>query len=403
MIRILAKEYSQAVSCVCEKLNKQSAQFDVYLSQDDKQLTERLIASGKLDALILIGNTWAWCETFAEAFGLALVYDKFAEKKVSEFCKLTNTQMPPQYVLDKCCALPETFIHYSSCWEYQCACGGKFENCRVYILPDNLRECDLLFDEYIKNDLFRQNEEKTVYCFKLFGLDEKDLNERIAKPQNRLISVHTETESLDSKIVLTFAPNCAKKIISDYLGAFQKEFANYIYAESDVSLASAVVSSLNERCKTVATAESITGGMIACSLVDVPGASSVLYEGAVTYSVESKCKRLGLNPHFVDEFGVVSAQVAREMALSQLKNADFSVATTGFAGPTSDGTNPVGLCFIAIGAKFNGKNYLKVFRKVYGGDRNSIRRLVTNTALFLLKTAITNNEFFAKNNIGDTK
>ncbi|MGN1040470.1 MAG: hypothetical protein ACI4QL_03475, partial [Candidatus Fimimonas sp.] len=89
MIRILAKEYSQAVSCVCEKLNKQSAQFDVYLSQDDKQLAERLIACGKLDALILIGNTWAWCETFAEAFGLALVYDKFAEKKVSEFCKLT--------------------------------------------------------------------------------------------------------------------------------------------------------------------------------------------------------------------------------------------------------------------------------------------------------------------------
>ena len=84
MIRILAKEYSQAVSCLCEKLNKQSAQFDVYLSQDGKQLADRLIESNTSSALILVGNTWSWCETFAEAFGLALVYDKFAEKKVAD-------------------------------------------------------------------------------------------------------------------------------------------------------------------------------------------------------------------------------------------------------------------------------------------------------------------------------
>ncbi len=403
MIRILAKEYSQAICVLCEKFQKYQSQFDVYLSQDFRRLTEQLISSTDVDALFLVGDTWKWCETFAEAFDLALVYDKNFEKRIGEYCKLSNIPMPPQYVLDKCCVLPESFIHYSSCAGFQSACGGEYQKHRVYIFPDDIRECDFLFDEYVKNDLFRQSEEKSVYCFKLFGLSQKEIEDRIAKRPNRLIEYKVETENLDSKILLTFAANCAKKIVNDYVLAFKSEFSGYIYAEKNQTLAETVVALLNERCKTVATAESITGGMIASSLVDVPGASSVLFEGAVTYTVESKCMRLGLNPHFVDEHGVVSAQVAREMALSQLKNADFAISTTGYAGPTAEIGCPVGLCYIAIGEKSEGKSFTKVFRKVLSGDRNCIRTLVKNTALFLLISAITNNEFLVKNNIGESK
>ena len=115
-------------------------------------------------------------------------------------------------------------------------------------------------------------------------------------------------------MTLTFASGCSPKAIALYLQVFCEQFGDGIYADSDVSLAQKAVHLLAERYKTVATAESITGGMIASAIVDVPGASSVLYEGCVTYSVDSKCDRLGINPHFVDEHGVVSPQVAREMA-----------------------------------------------------------------------------------------
>ncbi len=403
MIRILAKEYSRAVALLCAQLDKESAQYDVYFSHSQKMLTDRLISANGLDALFLVGDTWNWCETFAEAFGLAIVYDKFAEKKVAEYCKLSNIPMPAQYILDKCCSLPETFIHFSSCSGFQCACGGEYHKCHVYILPNDAVECKLLFDDYIKKDLFKQNQQNIVYCFKLFGLSEKDLNERLVNPTSKLISVKSETENLDSKVTLTFSRNCAKKVVNDYIKAFCDDFKNYIYANSDITPAAAVVSLLNERYKMVAVAESLTGGIIASHIVDVPGASNVFYEGAVTYSVDSKCKRLGLNPHFVDEYGVVSAQVAKEMALSQLKNADYSLSTTGYAGPTAEGNYPVGLCYIGVGAKLNGTKYVKVFKNIFSGDRNGIRNCVANTALFLLTEAIKNNEFFEKTNLGETK
>lgn len=126
MIRILAKEYSQAVSLVASKLDKELAQYDVYVTQSMKALIGMLVSSVNSDALILIGDTGRWCTLFADAFGLALVYDKFAEKNAKEFCKLSNTPLPAQYVLDKYCTLPETFIHYASVFSFQCGCSGEY-------------------------------------------------------------------------------------------------------------------------------------------------------------------------------------------------------------------------------------------------------------------------------------
>lgn len=392
MIRILAKTYSQAVETLCNKLDREASQYDLYLSRDPKLLFKHLVNSVSFDTLILVGDTGNWCATFAEAFGLALVYDKqFAEKHIKEFRKLSNMPVPPQYVLDKYCMLPESFNHYASVYTFQCGCGGVYDKCHVYILPDDDRECASLFDNYIAKDLYKTRGNAQRFCYKLFGLSKRDLEEKLAQLPAKFVSQHCETNNLDSKVTLTFPRNCSKKVICDYVDKFNKAFASFIYADSELTLQKVAVDSLTERYKTVATAESITGGQIASSLVDIAGASAVLYEGAVTYSINSKCNRLGLNPHFIDEYGVVSAQVAKEMALAQLQNADYSVATTGFAGPTADGKHPVGLCFIAIGAKIRGKKHIKVYKNVYSGDRSSIRNQVTNTALYLLINTVKQN------------
>ncbi|MCM1289089.1 MAG: nicotinamide-nucleotide amidohydrolase family protein [Corallococcus sp.] len=392
MIRILAKDYTQALETLCNKLDREASQYDLYISRDSKLLSKHLVESVKFDTLILVGDTGNWCATFAEAFGLALVYDKkFAEKHIKEFCKLSNTPVPAQYVLDKYCMLPESFIHYASVYGFQCGCGGVYDKCHVYVLPDDNRECALLFDNYIAKDLYKIRGNAQHFCYKLFGLSKRDLEEKLSKLAAKFVSQHCETNNLDSKVILTFPRNCPKKAVCDYVDKFTKQFANYIYATAETSLQKVAVEALSERYKTVATAESITGGQIASSIVDVAGASAVLYEGAVTYSINSKCNRLGINPHFIDEYGVVSAQVAKEMALSQLQNADYSIATTGFAGPTADGKNPVGLCFVAIGAKIHGKNHVKVYKNVYSGDRSSIRNQVTNTALYLLINTVKQN------------
>lgn len=111
---------------------------------------------------------------------------------------------------------------------------------------------------------------------------------------------------------------------------------------------------LYETGKTLATAESCTGGAIAAEIVSVSGASNYFKGGVVSYCNEIKERLLGVNPATIEQYDVVSAEVATEMclgAISQLQT-DYAIAITGCAGP-GGGTErvPVGTIWIAYGAK----------------------------------------------------
>jgi nicotinamide-nucleotide amidase len=117
----------------------------------------------------------------------------------------------------------------------------------------------------------------------------------------------------------------------------------------------AVVALLTKRKKTLALAESCTGGFIANQITNVPGASKVFTGGIVAYSNTVKVKLLGVNPETLKKHGAVSEAVAREMAIGAREKfgADFAIAVTGVAGP-SGGTKakPVGTVFISIAGAF---------------------------------------------------
>jgi len=105
----------------------------------------------------------------------------------------------------------------------------------------------------------------------------------------------------------------------------------------------------------ISFAESCTGGMCASKLINVSNASKVLDCSFVTYSCEAKMKYLGVKKETIDTYGVVSEDVAYEMALGVAKEAksEVGVGITGMAGPNSDGITPVGrVCF---GVAINGK------------------------------------------------
>ncbi|MEL1242506.1 competence/damage-inducible protein A [Flavobacterium flavipallidum] len=108
---------------------------------------------------------------------------------------------------------------------------------------------------------------------------------------------------------------------------------------------------LTKQQKTIATAESCTGGIIAARLSAVPGASNYFKGSVVSYATEAKVNVLGVSKAVIDEFSVVSAQVAQEMALNvqRLMNTDYAIATTGNAGPTKGADNAeLGSVFIAL-------------------------------------------------------
>lgn len=100
-------------------------------------------------------------------------------------------------------------------------------------------------------------------------------------------------------------------------------------------LARDIVERASARGVTVSTAESLTAGMIASTIADIPGASAVLRGGAVTYCDEIKHRVLGVKQETLDRFSAVSHQTAREMAASSLDlyQSDIAVSATGYAGP----------------------------------------------------------------------
>ncbi len=131
---------------------------------------------------------------------------------------------------------------------------------------------------------------------------------------------------------------------------------------------------LSDSGKTIATAESCTGGMIAELLTSVSGASGVFGYGFVTYSNEAKEKLLGVKKETLSHFGAVSSQTVREMSDGALciANADIAVSASGIAGPTG-GTKekPVGLVYIGLSQK--GKA-TKAIKNIFDGNRDSVRQ-----------------------------
>ena len=143
-------------------------------------------------------------------------------------------------------------------------------------------------------------------------------------------------------------------------------------------LALNLVRALTQRSATVTFAESCTGGKIASSIVSFEGASEFFLGGIVSYSVDSKIRILNIDNQRIEKYGVVSAEIAKEMSIG-VKNkfeSDISVAVTGNVGSKSgDGKSAVGKVFIAI----NFKNKIDTWEFNFNSDRKTnIESAVSN-------------------------
>lgn len=158
-------------------------------------------------------------------------------------------------------------------------------------------------------------------------------------------------------------------------------FEEEAYNNDEMKLAEMLVALAEECGVWISTAESCTGGMIASSIVDIPGCSKVYAEGLITYSNEAKIDRLGVSPATLKEFGAVSEDTAIEMANGLLsRGVDLGISTTGIAGPGGGSKEkPVGLVYIAVVSE----RHTDVRGTVLKGDRASIRRQSANLALFM--------------------
>ena len=152
-------------------------------------------------------------------------------------------------------------------------------------------------------------------------------------------------------------------------------------------LARKVVEANRAACRRVALAESCTGGLVTSALTEIPGSSSVLDRGFVTYSNESKLEKLGVSSEIIETFGAVSIACVWAMAQGAIERsqADVAVAISGVAGPDG-GTDlkPVGTVVFARVTRGETGDPEGELRTFDGKTRAEIRRQATLCALELL-------------------
>ncbi|GAA4360606.1 CinA family protein [Paeniglutamicibacter cryotolerans] len=155
-----------------------------------------------------------------------------------------------------------------------------------------------------------------------------------------------------------------------------------VNAARPVDPAQRIVEAAGAHALSVATAESLTAGLVAARIADVPGASAVLRGGVISYANEVKERLLGVDADLLDRAGSVDGEVARQMAVGALSacGAVVAVSTTGAAGPSPHDGKPVGTVFVGY-ADAAGSGFTEFH---FAGDRVSIRNQACDEALRIL-------------------
>ena len=227
-----------------------------------------------------------------------------------------------------------------------------------------------------------------------YGLGESSLAARIEDWEDKLpdfiklaylpglgrVRLRLSAKAMDKNLVET----AMKKQVDALLPQIEDIFAGF---EADDSLEAVVGKQLTHLGKTLATAESCTGGKIAESFTSIPGASKYFKGSVVSYATEAKIDVLNISKDIINKHSVVSKEVAESMAHSALKlfNTDYAIATTGNAGPDKGDSNAeVGTVYIAIATKYS--VHSEVFN--FGNHRKKVVRKAVNKAFEMLQKEI---------------
>jgi nicotinamide-nucleotide amidase len=155
---------------------------------------------------------------------------------------------------------------------------------------------------------------------------------------------------------------------------------------SSSDIAAALIARLTYDGRTVAVAESLTGGLVSAALTAIPGASAVVRGGVVAYSTALKRDLLGVDAELLNRVGAVDAEVAAQMAdgVREKLGASFGVATTGVAGPDPQDGKAPGVVFVAVSTE-HGRWHREL---ALTGDRDAIREETVRAALALLADVV---------------
>lgn len=276
--------------------------------------------------------------------------------------------------------------------------GSPNRKSEVFVMPGVPKEMKAMFTRDVL-PYIRQSSGGAVILSRTlhtFGLGESWVAEKLGdlmkRDRNPSVGTTVSQGIVSLRINARFASREeAQKQLDETVRACEGALGDIIFGADDDSLAQIVGGMLASSRRTVTTAESCTGGLLAKMLTDISGSSEYFKTGFVTYSNEAKVELLGVNPETLKAHGAVAEPTAREMAAGALKRAGagFALAITGIAGPTG-GTpsKPVGTVCIALATQssvHSPQSCVSARTFNFPGDREMIRDRSAKMALTMLR------------------
>ena len=262
----------------------------------------------------------------------------------------------------------------------------------LLMLPGPPRELRPMFSDqglpWLQSTALPPRKDFSCLTLRLTGLGESEVEKRLTlrlQPLTRRglnVGFCARPGAVDVRFVSEGV--LAVELTAEAAGLARALFSDYIYGTENQSLEEVVLDLLRIAGKTLALAESCTGGFLAHSLTDVPGASEALESGLVTYTNAAKVRWAGVSENTLKQFGAVSRQTALEMAagVREAAGADFGIGVTGIAGPAG-GTDdkPVGTVFLALADRRS----VKALERHFPTDRETFKRLTLREAFDWLR------------------
>jgi nicotinamide-nucleotide amidase len=259
----------------------------------------------------------------------------------------------------------------------------------IVILPGVPSEMREIFEQRVAPFLGRAGAGESVTrrrVLRIAGMGESAVEELVAPLYRKWIEDPVTILASPGEVELHLCARGDPSAAEARLAAMEQDFravlGSRIHGADGEAMAASVGRLLKERRRTLALAESCTGGLVSALLTDVPGSSAYFVGTVVSYSDSSKEAVLGVDPETLRRHGAVSEETAREMARGALDRfgSDLAASVTGIAGPDG-GTpeKPAGTVFFAI-ADRAGREEAR--RRFFGGDREMVRR---TSAMFSLE------------------
>lgn len=260
----------------------------------------------------------------------------------------------------------------------------------LIVLPGPPREMKPMFEDYVIPYLMKYQDGILVSrVLRVIGLGESAVAEMIEdiidKGKNPTIATYAKESEVTIRITAkTNIEEEAEKLITPVEEEIRRRLGIAVYGKGETQIEEVVGKMLVDNKLTISTAESCTGGLLAGKIINYPGISSVFKEGVITYSNQSKIKRLKVKKEILEKFGAVSSQIAAEMAegIAKSSGTDIGISTTGIAGPEGGSDEkPVGLVYIGLYIK----GEVKTKELHLAGDRQKVRNTAVIRAIEWLR------------------